>query len=572
MTPTKAKAAPVIDPRASALTLARMLWKQRFNILIAWVLLSAIGATIVWLLPTLYSSEALILVESQKIPEALVASTVNAEIQDRLATIRQQILSSTRLQKIIEKFSLYSADKGSLTREEIVEQMRKDIKITLERGWSRNQPGAFRISYTGRSPEVVASVANELTSLFIEENLRSREVQAVGTSEFLENQLQQAKKNLEEQEAKVSKYKVTHNGELPEQEQSLMGTLDRLNIQLQGNHEAVNRTQQTKNVLEGEIASAEAYRSAIGRGAFDTPGPGSGPSSPAAIAAAAQERRSAVLRRELEDLRLRYTPNHPLVRETQAQLAEVLKREELLDKQLEAERKADEARKADEKNKAVATAAPVVSKARPEVTQLLMREQERIALLKAQLANADQELQTRKNQEEEILKSISDYQARVEKLPIRQQEMASLLRDYEISRDNYKSLLNKDFSAEMASDMEKRQKSERFTVLDPAKVPEKPAKPNRPILNLIVVAVGFLLAVSFGYGQEWKKNVLLGEWEFPPGTVILGRVPAIAKPAAAGADIPAKPASPFKLRTRWVYSVILSLTLLLVIGLWLRRA
>jgi len=556
-----------------------MLWKQRFTIVAVWIILSAVAVAIVFALPAQYTSEALILVESQKIPEALVASTANGEVQDRLATIKQQVLSSTRLQKVIDKFSLYASDKGKNSREEIVDRMRKDIKITLEKGWSRNQPGAFRVSYTGTNPTKVAPVANELTNLFIEANYLSRENQAFGTSDFLKSQLEQAKKNLEQQEAKVSAYKLAHNGDLPEQEGVLHSKLDQYNMEMQANREAINRLEQTKNVLEGEIASAEAYRAAILSGAMETNAPANATSAnaPGAVGKQQEERGSQKLRRQLGELRLRYTADYPAVRELQAQLAETLRQEEQQDKEQqkleEAQRAQEQARLAEQK--AHAGAGPGVSpRTKPEIAQLLMREQERINVLKTQLSNANQEEENHRNDQDALQKQISEYQARIEQLPIRQQEMTGLLRDYDISTGNYRSLLNKDFSADMASEMEKREKSERFALLDPARPPEKPSKPNRLLLNAVGILASLLVGLVFGYGIEWKKNLLLGEWELPAGTVVLGRVPLIPNPPFdSKSSRSSKGAAPLrlKLRIRWVYPFLFSLTLLFLIGLWLKK-
>jgi predicted nucleic acid-binding Zn-ribbon protein len=387
--------------------------------------------------------------------------------------------------------------------------------------------------------------------------------------------------NLEEQEAKLSKYKLEHNGDLPEQEGSLMGKLERCNIELQASHDAINRIEQSKNVLEGEIASAEAYRSAILSGALDsTPAAASAGNASSALAGQLKqtaEKPSQRLRRQLEELRLRYTPDYPAVKELQLQLNEALKQEEQQEKEQrkleDAARAQEEARRAAEKARpnSVAVAA---ARTRPEVAQLLMREQERITLLKTQLANADAEVANLKQKQEDLSAKIAELQERIEQIPIRQQEMAGLLRDYDISSANYRSLLSKDFTADMASDMEKRQKSERFMVLDPARPPEKPSKPNRPLFNSIAIFVSLLLGIAVGFGLEWKKNVFLGEWELPVGTPILGRVPPI-RTLRSDSEPPesSRGAAPFrfKLRIRWVYPVIVSLTVLLLIGLWLKK-
>src|SRR5579862_3516372 len=181
---------------AAPLSLLRATWKNRWTALSISITLSALTVFVVMRLPSVYKAETLILVESQKIPEKLVSSTVNAELQDRIATISQEVLSATRLQTLIDKFGLYKEGHGVRVQEEIIELMRKDMNIKLERGWTRNQPGAFRVSYQGANPETVAAVVNQIGNFFIEENLKAREEQAVGTSEFIKAQLDDAKKKI----------------------------------------------------------------------------------------------------------------------------------------------------------------------------------------------------------------------------------------------------------------------------------------------------------------------------------------------------------------------------------------
>src|SRR6266446_2455654 len=152
-----------IKPRIPPLSFVWILWKRRVQILISWFVLSVIAVTTVMLWPANYRAEALILVDSQKIPEKFVSATVSADLQDRLATISQRILSNTRLQKTIDTFQLYQKERKTHVQEEVLEMMHNDIKVTPEKGWAQNRPGAFRVSYEGHNPAVVAAVANQLT-------------------------------------------------------------------------------------------------------------------------------------------------------------------------------------------------------------------------------------------------------------------------------------------------------------------------------------------------------------------------------------------------------------------------
>ena len=153
--------------------------------------------------------------------------------------------------------------------------------------------------------------------------------------------------------------------------------------------------------------------------------------------------------------------------------------------------------------------------------------------LKAQLKGINKELADRTAEQTRILHDIDSYQRRIERLPVREQEMAEVTRDYEMAKTNYKSLLDKKMAAEMALDMEKRQQSERFDVVNRAELPGKPIKPNKPLLYGASGIVGLMLALAFGFSAELRKNVILGEWELPAGTLVLARLPFIAVSAAA---------------------------------------
>jgi len=519
-------------------------------------------------LPAIYSSEALILVDSQKIPERLVASTVSTDLQDRIQTISQQILSSTQLKKVIEDFDLYHAERKSVFEEEILEKMRKDIAVKLESGWTGGRPGAFRISFQGPNPAVVAQVTNRLANLYIDENLKTREVQAAGTSEFISTQLQEAKRKLDELEAAVSKYKLAHNGELPQQEAALIGTLSRLQSELEANRDAINRAEQAKLVLDNTLSTLETTASLLAAPDQQSSARG-GPNNRLAVTLGSETKpKSETLQAELDLQRLRYSDDHPDVKRLRDEIARLkeVEKQEAEKKEAAAlpEFKTDGSKAPD----APANAPPHADRERPEVLQA----RGRVSAAKVQMVQLNRELEFRKNEQERILRDMAQYQQRIGKLPVREQEMAQLMRDYEISKANYRSLLDKELSAEMSTDMERRQKSERFEVLDPGRVPEKPIKPNRPLLYMVSLVGALVIGLAFGLGREFKQNVLLGEWELPQDLLVLGRLPYIkisspdeSKPAPEGG----KRRRSRKLRVALVSSAILCLLGIIGAGIYL---
>lgn len=532
--------APEMSAFANPLSIVRMLWKHKTVIVAAWIVLALAGLGIVRLLPDVYHAESLILVDSQKIPERFVASTVEVPVEEHLATISQQILSATQLEKLIRKFDLYPKLRKTKPPEQVIEQMRSDIQIVPEKGWGGARPGgnqatgAFRVAYEGPNPVVVAGVVNEISGLFIAGNLREREMRAEGTSQFLESQLEEARKNLEQQEANLSRFKLQRMGELPEQEAALVGTLARLHSELQGTQDAINRAEQNKMMLENTLRLAETAEAAVMRAVEQASAPravagASRQDTTPATAPPAPPLRSKELQAQLDAARLRYQEEHPEVRRLKAELEAALQQEE---------REAALQPKAPAPRKNAPANAAVISPAVPfEMSTELNREKARVATTRTQLAFTVKELEARVADRQRTLRSIADYQARVERLPMREQELAAVTRDYEISKANYKSLLDKKMSAAMATDMERRQQAEQFTLQDPARIPSAPIKPKRLVLNIGAVVVGLVLSLAWALGIELRKDQFLGEWELPPHVQILGRVPTIV------IGVPAQPGS-----------------------------
>jgi polysaccharide chain length determinant protein (PEP-CTERM system associated) len=486
---------------------------------------------VVYMMPTIYSAEAVVLVESQRIPESYVAATVNATLQDRINALKQQILSYGRLAQIVQKYNLYGHTGKPVSMEDRVDLMRQDLKIDLERGIVPGRPGAFRVGYQGPNATVVAEVANSIANLFVEENLRTREVEAAGTADFLNSQLNEAKKRLEEQESQMSAYKLQYNGELPQQENALIASISQLRVQLTGVQDNINRVQQNRAMLEATMQGAETSLATLTNlGPQQAPEAArDGQAAPqlAGQAVPAPPRESERLEQQLEALRVRYNDRHPDVQRTLR----------LLTAAREAEAREPRAPAAAAASDGPAAPAPspaalpgLTLQARTAIASVT----ERIQSLKAQIPMADHELENLRREREGLLRQIADTEARIRNLPVREQQLAAVTRDYEITNLNYRSLLDKKLAADVASDMERRQKSERFVIVDMARTPERPIKPKRLILNAGGSIFGLALGLLLAFGIEFRRNAVLGEWELPAGVPVLGRVPLI-KPMPAAA-------------------------------------
>jgi succinoglycan biosynthesis transport protein ExoP len=490
------------------LSILRMLWKHKWLAGVVWVAGSILTITGVRALPYVYQAKAVILVDSQKIPQTFVSPTVGGNVPDRLALITQTIMTSARLIEIINAFHLYNSERRRWTQDELLSHMRQDISVQFEKSWTGDQMHAFRLSYEGRDATTVAEVTNRLASLYVAENSRTREHQAEDTVEFLGRQLRAAKASLDEQEEKVARFKQQHAGALPEQENSLLGTLSSLSVELQGKQAELDRAQEKKFALAAALSDAESSEALLVTSVARVSGGSEAGSRPT----------SEILKEQLRSLRARYTSRHPDVQEMERQLAHAERQEAEDAGVLQAAASAPERLIADRGGQ---------KRESLTVPPQLLQARERVRSVRTQLESAGHEIQSLEQQEKELLNAIADCKARINKLPLVEQEMAALKRNYEESANNYNSLLQKHLAAGVATDMERSQKSERFTVVEPARPPEKPERPKRQQLAGMGISASLVIAVLATLTVEGRKRTVLGEWELPRGIVILGRVPVI---------------------------------------------
>lgn len=454
-----------------------LVWHRKWLVLGAFVAVT--GACAFWTsrLPNIYSSETLILVDPQKVPESYVKSTVTGDVKGRLGTLSTQILSATRLQKIIDSLNLYPKERKTFAREDVIGLMRKEITVSMVSDFGGGQDlQAFKIRFTGRDPRQVAHVANELASLFIDENLKAREMLATGTSEFLQNQLQQARKTLETQESKLRDFRMKHIGQMPEQQTANLQILGQLQSQLRQESEALAQAEREKRLLEAMKGQAPV----VDLDPVDQR-PALPPNAVAAVARPASK--LAALKAHLEVLQTRFFDQHPDVRKQKQLIQEEEARSPGVSVITEPAAPA-----------AVSAQAPVVTRRGPLAPGATAN-----PVLQSNLRSIEQEIAKRKEQEVRLNQQISMYQARLEAIPVREQQMTELVRDYELSKAHYGGLLTNSYSAETATQLEIRQKGEKFSVLDAAQPAERPSSPNRRTLNaggaVAGLALGLMLAL-----------------------------------------------------------------------------
>jgi len=413
-------------------------------------------------LPNRYRSETLILVVPQRVPETYVKSTVTARIEDRLQSISQQILSRTRLERIIQDFGLYEKARRTQTMEDVVDGMRKDIDVQVIKG------DAFRVSFTGDQPRAVMQVTERLASLFIEENLRDRANLAEGSYQFLEAQLEDARQRLIEHDKRLEEYRRRYSGQLPTQLQSNLQVIQSTEMQIQTLTESAARDRDRKLMFERQLADEMARETPELPIVARPPGSDAGDATTTASGSLSQQLEAA--RQVLRQLEVRLTPEHPDIIRQKGAIARL------------------------EKKVAEEAAQPLPST--PSVRPLDVARHNRIQDLKNEIENLDRQL-ARKDAEEKRLRGVvGSYQTRVEAIPARESELTELMRDYNTLQQQYQTLLSKREESKIAANLERNQIGEQFRILDPARMPEKPATPNRVAIEAVGTFAGFALGLA----------------------------------------------------------------------------
>ncbi len=453
-------------------------------------------------LPKIYKATTTILVQPQTVPENYIRSTITDSVASRLSTIGQEILSRTRLEKVINEFNLYPELRNNTPMEGIVETMRHavEVKVQTSPQYDRGGQNTFSISFEGKEPKTVMGVTNELASLFIEENLRVRESRAERTSEFLGKELSSMEQKLKIKEAEIRAIKERHMGELPEQLDANLRVLERLQQQLQTTSESIRAAEDRMFLVRGQIDQAK------GRSHLLSPRIPRGErvlgieESGLEQTAGGQTVEDPLitqwnqLKRDLTSTQAKYTDSHPDVIDLKRKIANLEPRvKELLEKEKsDREARLKELRKRKDTNSiddsTLASLDPATERLVTQYTE--------------QYNEAQLESKRLKGEEKNLKEQIAIYQRRVEDTPKREQELVTLTRDYDLMKTNYQSLLDKKIQAQMAENLERKQQGEVFKVLDPARIPEKPIRPDGRKILLMGVMIGLVIGVGLAWFRE----------------------------------------------------------------------
>jgi polysaccharide biosynthesis transport protein len=450
------------------------------------------SAVFVLRMPDMYKAQTVILVDPQQVPDKYVPATVTANIADRLTTLEQQVLSPTRLKKLVEAQHLYPDPNGKATEEDIIKGVQKSITVDVENPGGAKM-GAFKIAFTSRKRELVAPMANQIAQMFIQENQNARVEQTVGTRDFIESQLEETKRELDEKGNQLQAIKTRNMLDLPESKPYHLEALATLRGQIQNIQDKLSQDQREKSILQSVMASGNAAAPTV-----DVQGD---PGAPGASPAQTQVRR---LESKLTELRARYGPSHPDVRKTQDELDRA-KAEAVIESQ----------------NPEMQTSQ------KPAIASGTLKRHNPV--VEAQIEKLDEDIQDREKELGPLQEQVTFHTGKLEQIPVFEEQISGLQRDYDILKTQYTGLLDNKRAAEMSSALEIHEKGERFVVLDSAATPHNPSSPNRLLISIAGLVGGLLAGIGLAVGLEMNDESVRTESEASKilGKPVLSGIPQI---------------------------------------------
>ncbi len=430
---------------------------------IVFALVFAVAAIFAVTLPPTYRATGTILVESQQIPDDLIRSTVTSFADERIMVIKQRVMTQSNLRNIIDKYNLFAQQRVSTPASEIMDMMRSRIGIELISAdvvGNRKTTIAFKVSYDDAQSDVAYKVANELLTLFLDENVRTRTARATETTEFMTQEADKLRKNLDAVEERIALYKQKNGGALPEHLELHMSMLTRLEAETKDVERAYKDAQAEARLLDIELTAASTGKDAA--------------ALPGNLASASPAQQLAVMKTEFTKLSTTYSLNHPTLRTLQRKI-------EALQKSVGEPASATPAGPADPKDTELAVAK---TKARIDATE-------------ARLASLAQQLKNLRAQR-------AQYESKILQTPQVERGMTALLRDYENAKSKFEEVRSKQMSAEISESLEEGKKAERFALLEPPLVPDTPIEPNRKK----IAAMGFFMALAGSGGLVMALETL----------------------------------------------------------------
>jgi polysaccharide chain length determinant protein (PEP-CTERM system associated) len=470
----------------SAEALLRVGWRRRWQIVLPAVVIAAAASWWVHRLPDRYRAEATLLIVPHRAPETFVRSTMTTRTEQRLQSISQQILSRTELERIVREFDLYAGPRKTDSMQEIVDGMRaRDIEIRPVKG------DAFRLWFSAGDPDVARRVAERLVSLFVVQASLDRATLAEGADQFLEAQLEDARRKLVDNETQLAEYRRRHAGELPTQIEANVQGLRDTRMQMQLLVDSLGRDRDRQLILERSLKDAKLGELVESRA------PAASGNAPRLTAADDLARAEATLKEMQSSL----TEQHPDVVAMKHKIAELRKRADL----------------------EIAT--------RAESLDADMARRNRLEGLRAELSALERRIAEQAAETERLRGALVEYQRRIEQAPTREVELAALTRDYDTLQQNYRGLLAKKQESAIAANLERQPIGAQFRVLDPPRLPEEPFAPKRLRLYALAVLGGLAAGILLAFVLEWCGRGLRTEEDvrLALGLPVLAIVPVVSR-------------------------------------------
>ncbi|MGA7914676.1 MAG: Wzz/FepE/Etk N-terminal domain-containing protein [Candidatus Acidiferrales bacterium] len=474
------------------------------------VVLAIVGAPLAYgvsrFLPNRFKSQTLVIIEQPTVPTDIVKSLDTTDINQRLSSMQQQILSRSRLEPIIRQFNLYPEDVNRMSMDDLVGRLQRAIEVTPIAPMTETRAGqlpGFYVAVTLDNGRQAQEVCTAITSMFIEQNLRLRQEHSETTTQFLAQELASAKASLDDQDAKLAAFKSRHIGELPDDEQTNLNLLSGLTSQLDASTQALARAQQDKTFNESLLSQQVS--------AWQASQTGRNPET--------LEQQLIALQARLVNLQSSYTDDYPDVIKAKNDIAALQK-------------------------KIAESEAPGKASATNKGTKLAT-EPPQIQQLRAQLHNDDVLIVAKTKEQDQIRKAIELYQSRVQSSPGVEQQYKELTRGYQTALDSYNGLQKELTDSNMAVNLERKQEGEQFVVMDPANLPDRPTYPNRPMFALGGLGGGLGLGLGIAFFLEMKDSSFKTERdvEFALHLPVLAMVPEIVPLSAKNQKISANRSS-----------------------------
>lgn len=444
-----------------------LLLRRKWVLLTAALVGAATGLFLAAVIPAQYTSHTMVLVEEPSVPDSYVKPVVSEDLSQRLASMQGEILSRTRLQELVTQFNPYKKDMDKVPMEVMIERLRKSIKVTPLNpmpGTSSHELPGFAVDVTLGDPHLAQQICNEVSSMFRNQNIHQRQKQTQDTTDFLAKQLEDAKGKLDEQDARLAEFQGRHIGALPEDEKTNVTLLAGMTPQLEAVTQGLNQARQDKTFTESLLSQQLAELRVTSEGQSSK----------------SLEQQLKDMQNTLAELQRSYTDKHPRVIQLKRSIAQMEEKIAALPKD----------QNASSAQKSIIGAADT-----PEIQQL-----------RAKLHQIDLNISQKAKEQEDLQKQIRILQGRMELSPVIQQEFKSLTRDHETAQNFYNDLLKKKNESQMATTLENQQQSEKFQVLDPPSMPERPSFPNRQLFTLGGLCAGLALGIGIVHLTEIRDK------------------------------------------------------------------